>query len=304
MSTHPVPRKQTFNPAELAKFGGLALLARRMMDGELSGAHRSPHKGYSVEFAEHRLYYPGDELRKIDWRAFGKTDRYFIKQYENETNLRCLIVVDASASMGFRGRVGPSKWVYAQQLAACMSYLLLGQNDLVGLILHDAVVRATLPPKSNRNHLFQILQCLQEATPGQESSLGDIWQSLATTYFRRRGLVIFITDGHDDTDKVKRALRYLHHAKQDVILLQVLTKEEAEFPFREPALFRDLEQQLPTATVDVKRLRSEYLQNFTAHQDGLQRVCSELSFDRAVFFTHEPLSRSLAKMLQRRQQKR
>jgi uncharacterized protein (DUF58 family) len=287
-----------FNPADISRLGGLALLAQRVMQGEISGSHRSPHKGYSIEFAEHRPYYPGDELRKIDWRAYGKTDRYFIKQYENETNLRAMILLDGSGSMAYRGRTGASKWLLAQQITACLAYLLLGQNDSVGLLLHTTEVQRTIPPRSAPRHLFAILQQAEQWQPQGPSGLGELWQTLAVSHFRRRGLVLILTDGHGNTDAMVRGLRYLHHSKQDVILLQILTREEVEFPFKEPTLFRDLEAHTQEISMDAKRLRAEYLANFQAHQSAIRRACSELRFRYQQALTTEPLTTLLGRLLQ------
>src|SRR5262250_3232742 len=145
-----------FDPSELRKYGGLTMVARTLVEGFLSGVHKSPYKGFSVEFAEHRQYYPGDEIRHIDWRAFGKTDRYYIKEYEEETNLKAHLLFDASGSMGYQGR-NPSKFEYAQYVAASLAYLMLHQRDAVGLALHDTRLRRMIPPRANSKHLMRII---------------------------------------------------------------------------------------------------------------------------------------------------
>ena len=150
-----------FDPAALAKYGRLALVARNLVVGFLTGVHKSPYKGFSVEFAEHRQYYPGDEIRHIDWRAYGKTDRYYIKEYEEETNLKAHLLVDASGSMAYRGQA-PSKFEHAQYIAASLAYLMLHQRDAVGLALHDTKVRQMIPPRANAKHLLQLIRALQE----------------------------------------------------------------------------------------------------------------------------------------------
>src|SRR6516165_4546830 len=157
-----------FDPTSLAKYGRLALVARGLVEGFLTGVHKSPYKGFSVEFAEHRQYYPGDEIRHIDWRAYGKTDRYYIKEFEEETNLKAYLLVDASGSMGYRGR-GPSKFEYAQYIAASLSYLMLHQLDAVGLITHDNKIRTLLPPRASSKHLMHVLRALEETVPGGET---------------------------------------------------------------------------------------------------------------------------------------
>src|SRR5438105_11176644 len=159
-----------FDPTSLSKYGRLVLVARTLVEGFLTGVHKSPYKGFSVEFAEHRQYYPGDEIRHIDWRAFGKTDRYYIKEYEEETNLKAHLLVDASGSMAYQGK-HPSKFQYAQYIAASLAYLMLHQRDAVGLALHDTEVRHLLKPKASSKHLLQVLRALEEAKPEGETSL-------------------------------------------------------------------------------------------------------------------------------------
>src|SRR5260370_11491553 len=154
-----------FDPSELRKYGGLTLVARTLVEGFLTGVHKSPYKGFSVEFAEHRQYYPGDEIRHIDWRAYGKTDRYYIKEYEEETNLRAHLLVDASGSMAYKGRY-PSKFEYAQYIAASIAYLMLHQRDAVGLALHDTLVRKLIKPKASSQHLLQVLNTVEQPKPG------------------------------------------------------------------------------------------------------------------------------------------
>src|SRR5438105_15504994 len=157
MSTDPI----RFDPSTLAKYGRLTMVARQVVEGFLAGVHKSPYKGFSVEFAEHRQYYPGDEIRHIDWRAYGKTDRYYIKEYEEETNLRAYLLVDASGSMAYRGRQ-LSKFGYAQQVAASLAYLMLHQLDAVGLVTLDTRIRQVLPPRASAKHLLRILRVLEQ----------------------------------------------------------------------------------------------------------------------------------------------
>jgi len=290
-----VPRK--FDPTELAKAGGLALVARRVVEGYLSGIHRSPFKGFSVEFAEHRQYYPGDEIRRIDWRAFGKTDRYFVKEYEDETNLKAMIVVDASGSMGYRGKQKTSKFEYAQHVAASLAYLLLGQLDAVGLLTHDAKPRLMVPPRTSSKHLLQILKTLEQTEVGGETSLGAVWDEIAGKHLKRRGLVILISDCFDDIVPIARALRHLRYRKHEVILFQILAPEEIDFPFNSPTKFRNLEVKGADKIVDARRLREEYLKNFAEHAAKLKRLAEELQIDIRSLRTDEPVDRVLGEYL-------
>ncbi len=290
-----MPRK--FDPTELAKAGGLALVARRVVEGYLSGIHRSPFKGFSVEFAEHRQYYPGDEIRRIDWRAFGKTDRYFVKEYEDETNLKAMIVVDASGSMGYRGKQKTSKFEYAQHVAASLAYLLLGQLDAVGLLTHDAKPRLMVPPRTSSKHLLQILKTLEQTEVGGETSLGAVWDEIAGKHLKRRGLVILISDCFDGIAPIARALRHLRYRKHEVILFQILAPEEIDFPFNSPTKFRNLEVKGADKIVDARRLREEYLKNFAEHAANLKRLAEELQIDIRSLRTDEPVDRVLGEYL-------
>src|SRR5438874_7071555 len=198
-----------FDPSELRKYGGLTLVARSLVEGFLSGVHKSPYKGFSVEFAEHRQYYPGDEIRHIDWRVYGKTDRYYIKEYEEETNLRAHLLVDASGSMAYAGR-HPSKFQYAQQVAASLAYLMLHQRDAVGLVTHDTQVRQMIPPKATSKHLLQVLSALERTQPGNETALAPLWDQVAAQA-TRRGMVIILSDCFEDVPRLLRSLRHFRY---------------------------------------------------------------------------------------------
>jgi uncharacterized protein (DUF58 family) len=294
-------RKKLFDPTELARYGGLTLIARRVVEGFLTGVHRSPFKGFSIEFAEHRQYYPGDEIRRIDWRAYGKTDRYFIKEYEDETNLKAVLVVDASGSMGYRGKQVLSKFEFAQQVAASLAYLLLGQLDAVGLLTHDTTPRAYIPPKTSSKHLLTLLKQLEETKTGGETSLGEVWDQIAGQHLKRRGMVILLSDCFDSIPALIRALRHLRYAHHEVILFHILAPEELEFPFKNPTKFKSLEVKGQEMTVDARRLREEYLRNFEAYRADLRRATEELRIDYQLLRTDEPVDRALGAYLARRQ---
>lgn len=289
-----------FDPTELARFGGLALIARQIVEGFLTGTHRSPFKGFSTEFAEHRPYTPGDEIRRIDWRAFGKTDRYFVKEYEDETNLKAMLVVDASGSMRYRGRQPLSKFEFAQQVAASLAYLLLSQLDAVGLIVHDTRPRQWIPPKARSKHLLTLLAALTAASPGGETSLADVWQDVAGRHLARRGLVVLLSDCFDDADTLARALRRLRYHRHEVMLFQVMAPEELDFPFESVTKFRDLERTGLTVQYDARRLREEYVQNVEAHRARLRAAAQDLHVDYHLLRTDEPVDRALGAYLARR----
>ncbi|QVL30108.1 DUF58 domain-containing protein [Telmatocola sphagniphila] len=288
-----------FDPTELKRFGGLALQARQVVEGFLTGSHRSPYKGASIEFAEHRQYSPGDEIRHIDWRAYGKTDKYFVKEYEEETNLRAWLVVDASGSMKYRGKSPLSKWEFAQQAAAALSYLLLHQMDAVGLILHDSTIGSVLPTKAQPRQLLRICKMLESVTPQRDTGLSLVWTEIAKRYLRSRSIVILITDIFDDAAQVHRALQQFRYQNQEVILLQILAPEEVEFPFTRPSEFRSLEGK-DLQRIQPRQLRDEYLRRLQEHTDEIKRITRQLRIDYLRMRTDEPMDRLLGAFLRRR----
>ncbi|CAN5356874.1 DUF58 domain-containing protein [soil metagenome] len=289
-----------FDPSELARYGGLSLVARNVVEGFLSGIHRSPFKGFSVEFAEHRPYAPGDETRRIDWRLLAKTDRYFIKEYEEETNLKAYLVVDASGSMAYRGKGKHSKFEYAQQVAASLGYLMLAQLDAVGLITHDTKIKNLVPPKASAKHLLALLRTLEATKPGGETKLSPIWDSLAGQHLKRRGMVILLSDCFDSADDLGRALQHLRYKHHEVMLFHILAPEEIDFPFTNPTKFRNLENRAQEITTDTRRLRDEYRKNFAAWQDTLRRKAEDYQVDYVLMRTDEPVDRALGNYLARR----
>ncbi len=290
-----------FDPTELARYGGLALVARSLVEGFLTGVHKSPYKGFSVEFAEHRQYYPGDEIRHIDWRVFGKTDRYFIKEYEEETNLKAYLLVDASGSMGFRGdRKQLSKFAYAQYIAASLSYLMLHQRDAVGLITHDTQVRALMPPHATSKHFLKLIQTLEQTQPGGETALAPIWHHLAAHQLRRRGLVVILSDFFDQLDDLIRALQHLRHRRHEVLLFHILAPEEVDFPYKRLTKFRNLEQSNQERLVDPRRLREDYLKRFNDFRNELRRRAGTMLVDYYMLRTDDPVERALGLYLTRR----
>jgi uncharacterized protein (DUF58 family) len=291
-----------FDPTELRKYGGLTLIARHIVEGFLTGVHRSPYKGFSVEFAEHRQYSPGDEIRHIDWRAVGKTDRYYVKEYEEETNLKAYLVVDASGSMGYRGsKKALSKFEYAQHVAASLAYLMLQQMDAVGLITLDTKVRSLIPPKANPKHLLQILTTLEKTDPGGETAMSPLLHELAGHHLKRRGLVIILSDFFDQLESLVKALQHLRHRNHEVVLLQILAPEEMSFPFKRLTQFRNLELRDNKLLVDTRRLREDYLRNFESFRRELKERVGKLHVDYHLLQTDDPVDRALGIYLSRRQ---
>jgi uncharacterized protein (DUF58 family) len=275
------------------------MVARTVVEGFLAGVHKSPYKGFSVEFAEHRQYYPGDEIRHIDWRAYGKTDRYYIKEYEEETNLKAYLLVDASGSMGYRG-AGPSKFEYAQYVAASLAYLMLHQLDAVGLTLHDTKVRALIPPRANSKHLLNLINTLEKSQPGGETSMAPLWHNLAGQ-IKRRGMVVILSDCFDQLGPLMQALRHFRHGRHEVLLFHILAPEEIEFPFRKWTQFRNLEVAGHKLLVDPQRLRKEYLKNFQEFCGQLRKQAGEMQIDYHLMRTDQPVEQALGIYLTKRQ---
>jgi uncharacterized protein (DUF58 family) len=290
-----------FDPTSLARYGHLTLVARRLVEGFLTGVHKSPYKGFSVEFAEHRQYYPGDEIRHIDWRAFGKTDRYYIKEYEEETNLKAYLLVDASGSMAYRGR-GESKFRFAQYVAASLAYLMLHQRDAVGLATHDTQVREVIPPRASSKHLLRVLHALEQTRPGGETALAPLWDRVAEEV-RRRGLVIILSDCFGEVGPMLRALQHFRHRRHEVLLFHILAPEEIDFPFKKWTQFRDLEVAGHRRLVDPQQLRKAYRENFDRFCQELRGACGRAQADYHLIRTDEPVDRALGIYLSRRQQR-
>jgi uncharacterized protein (DUF58 family) len=291
-----------FDPTSLAKYGRLVLLARQLVEGFLTGVHKSPYKGFSVEFAEHRQYYPGDEIRHIDWRAYGKTDRYYIKEYEEETNLKAHLLVDASGSMAYRG-AHPSKFQFAQYVAASLAYLMLHQRDAVGLVTHDTKIRQRIAPRANAKHLLHLLHTLEQTQPGGETSLAPLWHSLAGQ-LKRRGLVVILSDCFDQLPPLLYALRHFRHRRHEVLLFHILAPEEIEFPFKKWTQFRNLEVAGHHRLVDPRQLRQEYRKNFEAFCQQLREQVGRMQIDYHLLRTDEPVDRALGIYLTQRQRRR
>ena len=279
------------DPSALARFGRLELLARLVVEGVMTGLHKSPFKGFSVEFAEHRQYGPGDEIRHIDWRTFGKTDRYFVKEYEEETNLKAYLVVDTSGSMAYAGRT-VSKFEYARRIAASLAYLMISQRDAAGLVTFDSSIKAMLPARSAPGHFSVLCKALEDVRTGGEAPLSGVLHVLAERV-RRRGLIVILSDGFDDLDKLASALGHLRHRRHEVLFLQILAPEEEEFPFRRPARFRNLERADHLLRIDPAALRASYLAKFSAHCDGLKEKVRAMNADYHRVSTATPPDRAL-----------
>lgn len=290
-------RPRLLDPHFISKLTRLDLTARLVVEGFLTGLHRSPYHGFSVEFAEHRQYMPGDPLRHLDWRVLAKSDRKFIKQYEEETNLRSMLLVDTSASMGY-GSHGVTKLDYARQLAAALAYLMLRQNDAVGMFAFATGRAELIPPRSTLGHARPLLLLLERLTPGGTTDFASSLHSLAER-MTRRGLVILISDLLDDPERIAQAIHHFRHRKHEVLVFHVLDPQEVAFDFEREAVYVDLETG-ERVTTRPQELRSDYRARVNSWRDQIRQFCIEKRAEYVPLTTDQPYDRALLEYLSKR----
>ena len=285
------------DPKVLAKINRLDLLARLVVEGFIAGLHRSPFHGFSVEFASHREYVPGDDIKHIDWKVLGKTDRYYIKQYEEETNLKATFLVDASESMLYRrdGRDALTKYHYAAAVAASLAHLLLQQQDAVGLAVFDETLRTYLPASASANQLKNMVHALDQIDPREKTSLEPICHSLAEK-IPRRGLVCLISDLFADVEGVVRGLQHFRHYDHEVMVLHIMDDDELTFPFQGNTMFRGLEA-TGRVVVEPRALRTGYLEAVDAFCRTVKRKCVAARIDYKRVSTADRLDAALLSFL-------
>jgi len=293
----PAEGRRLLNAATIARLGAMDVRARTVVEGFVAGLHKSPYKGFSVEFAEHRQYMPGDPPKTIDWKVYGKSDRFYVKEFEEETNLRAYLVVDGSASMGFAsGEV--TKFDYARYLSAALSYLMIRQQDSVGVLLFDREIRRFIPPRSAGRHLHVILNELERARPASTTGLADTLHRLAERV-KRRGLVILLSDLFDDEEKVLFALRHFRHKRNEVIVFHILDVAERKFGFQREAIFEDMETD-DRMLVRPWEIRSEYQGAVSQWIERYRRACREIGVDYVPMHTETPFDTALLAYLSKR----
>jgi len=284
-------------PAALARVRNLKLVARSVVEGFVTGLHSSPFKGFSSEFSSHRHYVPGDNLRRLDWRVLARTDRYYIKEYEEETNLVAHILLDVSGSMNY-GSGEVTKFEYGCYLAAMLSYLLIRQRDSVGLVLFDEAVRLRMPARSTTRHLNEMLRQLENCQPGANTQVAGLFHTLAES-FKRRCLIIIISDLYDDPDAVLRALHHFRHKKHEVILYHVLDKAEIELNFDRTVNLVDLETN-ERLQIDPAVVRDDYQKRIGEFIDTYRRACRSSRVDYVTTDTEIPYDLMLSAYLDKR----
>jgi uncharacterized protein (DUF58 family) len=288
------------DPRALVAVSRMELVAKTVMDGYVQGMHRSPHIGFALDFAQHRQYVPGDDIKRIDWRVYAKADRYYIKQYEVTTNLRAHMVVDASGSMGYQGAGDlMTKFRYAQFVATCLSYLVLHQQDSAGLVTFDTEVREFIPSRSASSHLITITKALDRAVPRGESGISGILHDVAERLGHRQ-LVVLISDLFDNVEKLIEAFHHLRHKRHEVIVMQIMSDDELNFPFRKFSLFESMELENQRIRLDPVTTRATYLENVGRHLKAVQDACNAMRISYTLFKTSDPLDKALAAYLARR----
>jgi uncharacterized protein (DUF58 family) len=283
------------DPNVLGKIERLEVRARMVVEGFISGQHKSPYRGFSVEFAQHREYVPGDDVRFLDWKLLAKSDRMFIKEFEEETNLRAWLFVDQSESMSYGHDGGMSKFDWAATSAAALAWLLQQQADAVGLATFDERVVRQVPPSNTRNGLANVVQVLEQAKPTQKSKIGSVLQELAGS-LRQRGVVAVFSDLFDDADEVQKGIRALGQRGHEVIVFHVFDRDELEFPFERMTLFEGMEQ-MPELLADPRSLRDAYLEEIRGFQEKVRRGCLAQRADYVEVNTGQPLDVALSAYL-------
>jgi len=284
-------------PEAVAKLGRFNLVAKAVVEGFVTGLHRSPYHGFSVEFSEHREYTPGDNLRDIDWKVLGKTDRFYVKRYEEETNLKAYILLDTSGSMAYKSN-GLSKFEYGCYLAASLAYLMVRQQDSVGLVAFDEAINVFLPPHSTTLHLNTVLHTLEELKPGKTTRISKTFHDMAET-IKRRGLIVIISDLYDEPREVVRGLRHFRHKRHEVIIFHLFDPAELDFPFRALTDFVDMETG-ERLQADPKYVRDEYIKHVQEFIAAYKRDCSQGTIEYVMASTATPYDMMLTSYLGKR----
>jgi uncharacterized protein (DUF58 family) len=289
--------KRFLHPEAIQRIARLDLRARHIVEGFLSGMHRSPYFGQSIEFRQHREYVAGDDLRHVDWKVWARQDRLYVKQYEADTNLRCTLLLDSSASMQY-GRGALNKYDYAATLAASLAYLILKQQDAVGAVAFDDRLRHQVPTLSKRNHLMSIIEAFHTNSPRDKTNMAGVLRQVAESY-PRRGMMILLSDMLGDVEGMLRGLRLLRQRGHDVLVFHVMDDDELDFPFSGPTRFDGLETDA-FLNCNPRALREGYLEALQQFLDDVRHSCAKNMIDYALLRTSAPLDAALATYLSNR----
>ncbi|MCA9161692.1 MAG: DUF58 domain-containing protein [Pirellulaceae bacterium] len=289
--------KRFLHPETIKRISRMDLRARHVVEGFLNGNHRSPYFGQSVEFLQHREYVPGDDLRHVDWKVWARQDRLQIKQYEEDTNLRCVMLVDVSNSMAY-GRGPLNKYEYACTVASSLAYFILKQQDAVGCVSFDAKVRNKVPVRSRQNHILSIVESLNVSNPSDKTDMYGIFRNVAESY-PRRGMVVVVSDFLGDVAGAVKGLKFLRQRGHDVMVFHVMDDDELDFPFSGPTRFEGLES-LDFLNCNPRALREGYMEALNTFLEDVRRGCTRNTIDYALLRTSQPLDAALATYLSNR----
>jgi uncharacterized protein (DUF58 family) len=302
LDSSPATPENYLDPQTLDKIKRLDVRARLIVEGFITGQHRSPYNGFAIEFAAHREYAPGDDLRHIDWKVWSKTDRLYIKEYEEETNLKCHLLVDCSKSMRYGEQSGWSKFQYAATAAASLAYMMQQQQDSVGLVLFNNKIVKNLKASSNPSHLKLILHELEQAQPSEQTDIADPFFALASQ-IRRRGMVMLFSDLFLAPEQLAKSLAQFRLRRHEVIVFHVMHRDELEFPFQDNTLFRGMETVAELHT-EPRALRKSYLEAVENYLAQVRKVCASAGVDHVLLDTSKPLSAVLSSYLNYRMKSR
>ena len=291
--------QQYLNPDIVSKLKGMEIRARMVVEGFIAGLHKSPYHGFSVEFAEHRQYMPGDNIRDIDWKVYAKSDRFYIKQFEEETNLKSYLLLDCSASMAYHSDNRISKLEYARLLSGALSYMMLRQRDSVGLVTFDEKIRRYIPPRSKYGHLHVLLSELADQEPSDRTNITSTLHEMADR-IKRRGLVIIMSDLLDDAPKIISGLKHFRYNKHEIIVFHILDPRERDFAFPQEAIFKDMEtgEELTTLPYQIKKYYSEQVKAFS---EEIGSACRQSNIDYHPIDTSMPFDKALYAFLAKRE---
>jgi uncharacterized protein (DUF58 family) len=291
------PGRRYLDPNALSRLANMKLIARTVVEGFISGLHQSPYHGFSVEFAEYREYVPGDDLKHFDWRAFARCDKHYIKQYQEETNLRANILIDCSRSMAYSSN-GISKFTYACYLAASLAYLMIRQQDSVGMVIFDDKIRHRIPAKSSPAHLRDMLVVLENTEPSSRTGIAPTLHAMAEGV-KKRGLIIIISDLLENQAEVLRGIKHFRHNRHEVLIFHVLDRAELNFPFSGLTTFRDMETG-DKLMIEPQFFRQEYMKMLEEFIKQYKRECAEGFVDYLLADTSSPFDLLLANYLAKR----
>ena len=295
----PTDYRKYLDPEIVSKLKGMEMRARMVVEGFITGLHKSPYHGFSVEFAEHRQYMPGDSIRDIDWKVYAKSDRYFIKQYEEETNLKAYLLLDCSASMAYSSGDRITKLDYAGLVCGALSYMMLRQRDAVGLVTFDEKMRKYIPPRSKSGHMHILLNEIANQKPSETTNVGSTLHEMAER-IKRRGLVVILSDLLDDAENIISGLKHFRYNRHEVIVFHILDPRERDFAFPREAVFKDMEtgEEMTTLPYQIKK---DFARQVQAFSDEIAKACRQSNIDYYPIDTSMPLDKALYAFLAKRE---